>query len=372
MSSTLVRPIGHEDRLSLVDHLDELRSRLVACVAVFFVAFVVCAWQNDTLLGVLNAPYEDATQSSVEKGRGLPGQLEKTQVAIRAIARAQAGLSAALSDPALDLAPATQARLRADQAAAAQAISEMPRTRGNQPVTLRVGEPFVTTLTVAMYFALLFSLPLILYQLYAFVLPAFRPEERRVALPLMAMVPFLFIGGVVFAYFMVLPAAVNFLQNFNTDEFNVLVQARDYYKFAVMAMLSLGILFQMPVGILAVTRLGIVTPRQLRKNRRYALLVIAVVAMLLPGTDPVTMLIAMVPLLLLYELSVLLATLFNHGRSDEEGTGLDRWRQEWGSDDDAEDDEPWAGVDDETFLEDDEAVGGGADPDATDTGDRPA
>jgi sec-independent protein translocase protein TatC len=100
---------------------------------------------------------------------------------------------------------------------------------------------------------------------------------------------------------------VRFLQNFNSDAFNVLVQASDYYKFEVLALLGLGLLFQIPVGVLAATRLGIVTTQQLRRNRRYALLAIAVVAMLLPGTDPVTMLIAMVPLLVLYELSILLA-----------------------------------------------------------------
>ena len=127
-------------------------------------------------------------------------------------------------------------------------------------MTLGVGEPFTQTLTVAFYFALLFALPLILYQAYAFVLPAFSPRERRVALPLMAMVPFLFIAGVVFAYFLVLPAAIGFLQNFNSDEFDVLVQAKSLYSFAILTLIIMGVLFQMPVGMLALTRLGVVTP----------------------------------------------------------------------------------------------------------------
>ena len=87
--ATLVRPIGHEDRLSLVDHLDELRSRLIACLALFIVAFAVCAWQNGALLSIVNQPYEDATSSAVQQGRGLPGQLEKTQEAVRAVAAQQ-------------------------------------------------------------------------------------------------------------------------------------------------------------------------------------------------------------------------------------------------------------------------------------------
>jgi sec-independent protein translocase protein TatC len=124
------------------------------------------------------------------------------------------------------------------------------------------------------------------------------------------MIPFLFIAGVVFGYFLVMPAAVRFLQNFNADEFNILVQARDYYRFTAITLLAVGLVFQIPVGILALTRLGVVSVEQLRRNRRYAILALAVVAMLLPGTDPITMLIMLVPLLLLYEASILLARVF--------------------------------------------------------------
>ena len=151
------------------------------------------------------------------------------------------------------------------------------------------------------------ALPLLLYQAYAFILPAFSPREREVALPLMAMVPFLFVAGVVFAYYLVLPNAINFLQNFNDDNYDILLQARDFYKFSIMVLMVMGILFQVPIGILAVTRVGIVTPAQLRKNRRYAILVIAILAMLLPGQDPVTMLMMMAPLIVLFEGSILLA-----------------------------------------------------------------
>jgi sec-independent protein translocase protein TatC len=147
--------------------------------------------------------------------------------------------------------------------------------------------------------------------LYAFVLPAFSPTERQVALPLMLMVPFLFFAGVVFAYYLVLPAAVNFLQNFNDDNYDILLQARDYYKFAIMVLAAMGLLFQMPIVILAVTRMGILSTTQLRKNRRYAILVIAVIAMLMPGQDPVTMLSMMLPMIVLYEGSILLASLLD-------------------------------------------------------------
>ena len=178
-------------------------------------------------------------------------------------------------------------------------------------MTLGVGEPFTATFKVAAYAALLLAFPLLLYQAYAFVLPAFDPREREVALPLMLGVPFLFIAGVLFAYYLVLPPAIGFLQNFNDDSYDILLQARDFYSFELMVLIAMGALFQIPIGILAATRLGVVTPAQLRKSRRYAFVAIAVIAALLPGQDPVTMLILMAPLVVLYEASILFASLLD-------------------------------------------------------------
>jgi sec-independent protein translocase protein TatC len=171
-----------------------------------------------------------------------------------------------------------------------------------------VGEPFTTTISVAVYFALVISLPVILFELYGFILPALRPDERRAAVPLLTAVPFLFAAGVLFGYFVVLPAATRFFVNFNAGEFNVLVQASQYYRFAATVLLAMGLIFQVPVAILAAARAGIVTPRQLRKHRRYAIVVCAAIAALLPG-DAVTLLLEIVPLYVLYEASILLASL---------------------------------------------------------------
>ena len=153
-------------------------------------------------------------------------------------------------------------------------------------------------------------MPVILYQLYAFLIPAFSPDERKVAVPLLLMIPVLFIAGVLFGYFLVLPAAVRFLQNFNSDQFNILLQARDYYKFAVLTLAASGIVFQVPVAVLALTRLGVVTPQFLLRNWRYAIVILTVIAVLLPGTDPVSTLIECIPLYLLYGLSIVLSRFF--------------------------------------------------------------
>ena len=117
---------------------------------------------------------------------------------------------------------------------------------------------------------------------------------RRRMLPVTLAIPFLFIAGVTFGYLVVLPAALHFFQNFNSGEFNVLVQASQYYKFAATTLLAMGLLFQVPVAIIAVSRAGLVTPKQLRHNRRYAVLACGLVAAVLPG-DAITMLLGPCP-----------------------------------------------------------------------------
>src|SRR6185437_8089446 len=167
-------------------------------------------------------------------------------------------------------------------------IASAPLPAGHQKlITFGVTEPFTTTLTVSAYAAIILALPFVLYELYAFILPAFSNQQRRIVTPLLAMIPALFIAGVAFGYFLVLPAAAKFLLDFNDSQFNVQVQAKQYYSFFAMTVLACGIVFQVPVGILAVTRLGIVKVEQLTKNRRYAYLVCAVVAAALPAVDKI-------------------------------------------------------------------------------------
>ena len=108
------------------------------------------------------------------------------------------------------------------------------------------------------YFALLFSLPIIIYQGYAFIVPALNSSERRIAFPLMAAAPALFMLGVVFAYLIVLKPAVHFLQGYNSEQFNILVQAKTFYQFEILTMLGIGLAFQLPLGLLALHRLGVI------------------------------------------------------------------------------------------------------------------
>jgi sec-independent protein translocase protein TatC len=205
--------------------------------------------------------------------------------------------------------PAVRASLARVQSSLDRDVTRLSAPpQGNRPVTLGIGEPFTTTVAVTLVFALILSMPVLLAQAYGFLMPALEPEQRRRIRPLLLAPPFLFIAGVGFGYFVVLPAAVRFFQNFNSDQFNVLVQASQYYKFAATTLLAMGVLFQIPVGILAIVRAGVLTPRQLRRNRRYAVAGCALVAAVLPG-DAITMLLETVPLYLLFEAGVLLASI---------------------------------------------------------------
>jgi sec-independent protein translocase protein TatC len=309
--ATRLKPIAHDERLSLVEHLDELRTRIIICVLAFTIVGGICLWQDDRILNIVNEPLESAQSSKpCDETRDPLEQATCWQAAQKRVNERIASTAESLARSATDE-PTLRAQAEALSRAATAAAEASPRGSPRRPVTLGVGEPLTATLTVAGYAALLISLPLLLYQLYAFVLPAFSPTERQVAVPLMVMVPFLFYAGVVFAYFVVLPAAVDFLQNFNDDSFDVLLQARDYYKFSIVVLGVMGLLFQLPIVILAITRMGILTPTQLRKNRRYAILIIAILAALLPGGDPVTMLLMMLPIVVLYEGSILLAALLD-------------------------------------------------------------
>ncbi|MGI8429042.1 MAG: twin-arginine translocase subunit TatC [Solirubrobacteraceae bacterium] len=303
-----LRAIGHDDELSLVGHLDELRGRLILSLVAVTLAFGFCFWQNHALLHLIDSPLAHQTQKQVHDFHGPLGATYKVQLGARDLAvqvRTLAGvLGANTKDPA---ARASLAHVEANLQRDVSSLSAPPQ--GDRPVTLGVGEPFTTTITVTFIFALILSLPILLAQAYGFLMPAFEPAARRKMKPLTFAIPVLFIAGVAFGYFVVLPAAVRFFQNFNSAEFNVLVQAAPYYKFAATTMLAMGLLFQVPIAILAVTRGGVITPRQLRHNRRYAVAACAAVAAVLPG-DAITMLLETVPLYLLFEGSVLLASIF--------------------------------------------------------------
>ncbi len=354
MPTTGLRPIGHEDKLTLVDHLTELRKRLLISAFTLVAAFSFCFWQNNAILDIVTKPVRE-TQNLQDPSKASQDPLEQsarfqieTGEAFDVLAPALG--SASRTFKALEGAEnLTAAQRRSITSSAellatasrqfAEAADARPTNTQRNLVTLGVTEPFTATITIAFYAALLLAMPMLLFQAYAFVLPAFSPGERKVALPLMLMVPVLFVMGAAFGYFVVLTRAVEFLQNFNDDSFDILLQAKDYFKFAVLFVAGVGVLFQIPVGVLAVTRLGIFTPKQLAKNRGYVILGIAVLAAVAtPTPDPFTMSLAMAPLIILFELSILLARWIERIKPPPDHSG--RWDDDEDDLDDDDDDHP--------------------------------
>ncbi len=242
-----VKPAAFEDRMSLVEHLDELRTRIVVSLVAFGIAFAFCFWQDNRLLDIAKEP--------------LP--------------------------------------------------------EGTNLITLKPTEPFFTTVEIAAYGAFVIALPILLYQLWAFVLPAFSPRERRAVMPFVIAMPFLFLAGIAFAYFVVMPVAIEFLLNFNESEFDIQLRAGEYFSFFGLFLLAMGLLFQIPIAMLSLTRLDIVSADWFARNRRYAIFIIAVLSAAAPGGDPVSMFMIMIPLIALYEASIIVDRRFGKPVEDE-------------------------------------------------------
>jgi sec-independent protein translocase protein TatC len=300
----VLRPIGHEDQLTIVDHLGELRSRLIVCVIALAVAFGVCFWQNHALLTLLNRALPHS--SSTTGQHGLAAVPTETSQLRQAFSNIERGANALAVSPHLSTSDRQSAALMAQGAGEGAKALPSSAPQKEKPITIGVGEPFMTTLTVAAYFALLFALPVLIYEGYAFVIPALKPQERRAVLPAMVAAPVLFIIGVVFAYLVVLPPAVRFLQGYNSDQFDILVQAKSYYTFQVLTMLGIGLAFQLPLGLLALQRIDVVDGRTLTRHWRYGIVIIAVIAAALPGSDPVTTGLEALPLVILYLASIVM------------------------------------------------------------------
>ena len=230
----LPRRLRHGEEATLVEHLGELRARLLIALAAFVPAFVLAFAFHERLIEWLTDP--------------LPP--------------------------------------------------------GRRLLTLGVTEPFFTSLKVSFFAALALSLPVLLYQLWAFLAPAFKEQSQRVVALASALGGLLFAGGVAFGYFVVLPKALDFLTTFNEDLFDVQIRASYYFSFVLVALLAMGLVFELPVFVLTLVRLQIVTSAQLRRNWRLGIFVVVLVAVLLPTVDPVSLAFEAVPLLALYFVSV--------------------------------------------------------------------
>jgi len=225
-----ILPIEYDQHLTLVEHLDELRTRIIMSLAFVAVAFAVCFWQHHALLHLLEHPLSKELAKLSAKGIGIEGQIGSGWAGIHKVGSTTQHILGILSAPGSGLSAHARQQLASLIPKLTRELHTVPfHPPAPQPTTIGLGEPFTVTVKVCFYFALLASLPFLLLQLYSYVLPAFSPHERNVVLPVMLTVPFLFAAGLLFGFEIVLPAAVKFLQGFNANSFNQLVQAQSYY-----------------------------------------------------------------------------------------------------------------------------------------------
>jgi sec-independent protein translocase protein TatC len=228
------RRLEHGDRVTLVEHLDELRSRLIISLVAVGIGFVVAFAFQDRILEWL----------------------------------------------------------------------ERPLPEGKTLITFGVTEPFFTTIKVSFWVGLALALPVVLWQTWSFLAPAFQENSQRIVAVCVAIATTLFAAGLAFAYFIVLPRALHFLTTYNEEFFQIEVRANYYFSFVTLGLIGFALVFQLPIFVLALVRLGVLTSGSLRRNRRIGYVSVLLVAILLPTVDPVSLAFEVVPLLLLYELSI--------------------------------------------------------------------
>ena len=237
--SVLPRRLRHGEEATLVEHLGELRARLIVSLAALAVGFAVAYAFHGHILHWLNRP--------------LPEHLRK-------------------------------------------------------PVTFSPIEPFATSVWVSLWAALLIALPIIFWQLWAFLAPAIEEHRQRSIALLVVFATVLGLGGVAFGYYVILPPAIHFLTGYDEPHYHILIRARDYYKFVAFVLLGVALAFEVPVFVLALVRLRILTAAKLRSTWRMGVFVMTVIGVILPGVDPVSTLLSVIPLVTLYLLSIGLAT----------------------------------------------------------------
>jgi sec-independent protein translocase protein TatC len=175
-------------------------------------------------------------------------------------------------------------------------------------IALSPTENFTTYFRVALFSGFALAMPVVLYEIYAYIDPALHPKERRFALTLGPFVLFLFAVGMLFCYFVLLPNALKFLISFGSEVIDNQLRASEYLSFVTLFIVGMGVVFEMPVLIYALIRVGVVQRSWLTKRRRYVFLLVFIIAALVtPTPDPFNQTIVAIPMYLLFELGLLLA-----------------------------------------------------------------
>lgn len=338
--------LGEEGTMSFLDHLDELRKRLIRSALFIAVAFVLCWVFSDRIYNFLQVPVRAAM---LEAKRAYAPELAGKPLWLAELVDGSEVLfvfttEAKIGDVLIPAGITIPARIGRTPEGAVQLVTSTPVViadrvidkdtvippklyqssnallgRDNQLVVGTVQGAFNLYIKVAFYAAIFFAVPFLLVQIWGFVAPGLYPHEKKYAAPIIAMASVFFLIGCAFAYYIAFPRAANFLLGVATGgNLRPLVTADDYFDLIIMIMLGLGIVFEIPTITLFTSRLGLVSPGLLLKVWRYAVVVIFIVAAVLsPTTDVPNLLVFAAPMLLLYFLSVGIAWVFWRRRRTE-------------------------------------------------------
>jgi len=189
---------------------------------------------------------------------------------------------------------------------------------GDHLIYTNLPEAFFTFLKTAFFTGIMLASPVLLYQFWMFVAPGLYDREKKLALPILFLSTLFFGGGILFAYFVVFPFGFRFFVGFASETVRPMPAMREYLSFASKLLLAFGLIFEMPMVITLLARLGIVSVAVLRKFRRYAILLFFVVAAILTPPDVISQVLMALPMMLLYEISILGAHLFGRKKTDDD------------------------------------------------------
>jgi sec-independent protein translocase protein TatC len=177
-------------------------------------------------------------------------------------------------------------------------------------LTLGVAEPFTTSLKVSFALGFALAMPIVLWQMWSFVAPALTPKTQRGIAGFTVFAAGLLVGGIIFGYRVALPAALHFLTNYDNSIYNVQIRAADFISFSVLVLAACGAVFELPIVVLGLVRVGALTSKKLRSNRRIGYMIVAAIGVALPGVDPITTIVETIPLAVLFEASIWLSVFF--------------------------------------------------------------
>ncbi len=240
-----------DDKLPFLEHLEELRNRLIVCAVAIIIGFLIAYGFKEILFEILTRPLIEVMET------------------------------------------------------------------GEKLVFTGIAEAFFTYLKVAFLAGLMLASPVILYQFWMFVAPGLYGDEKRTMLPIVFLSSFFFIGGAMFGYFIVFPVGFKFFLGFASETIRPLPSMREYLSFSAKMLLAFGLAFELPLILVFLVRLGITTVDYLKKNRKYAILLNFIVAAVLTPPDVISQVMMAIPLMILYEMSIIGSKIFGKKKSQE-------------------------------------------------------